>query len=552
MTGEESYPVAIVGGGPVGLTLALFLDGFGVKSIVFNSDAGTRLYPKGSTENARTMEHFRRLGISAAVRELGLPPDHPTDVAYFTRLNGPELARLRMPSEARIAARRLASPFDDQQPEPIFRANQMYIDRALLDHARTRRNITLAFGTSVTELTQTEDHVVLRTDGAGDGRPRTVRASFAVGCDGAHGVVRRSLGIAYGGHEDLRQAFHGGRMISTHIRSAALFDEILSKRLAWQYWTLNPKVRSVILSVNGKDEFALFSRPRDDEPLPDADAVRAIVRKSAGVDIPVDVIAQSPWNSGVARVAERFSEGRIFIAGDAAHLFTPTGGFGMNTGVDDAANLAWKLAGLVQGWGGPGLSASYEAERKPIADRNTTAARELARRIGGLAIPEEIEDATTGGEAARKSLGAFLAANGAQFASEGVQLGARYDGSRLVVSDAPPPPDRLEEYVPTSIPGGRAPHLWLSSGRGFGDSLFDRMGFGFALLQRGDDAGEGARLVANLASRRVPIKLLRVPEAASHLYERRYTLLRPDQHVAWRTDAPGDDAIGIASRACGW
>jgi 2-polyprenyl-6-methoxyphenol hydroxylase-like FAD-dependent oxidoreductase len=152
-------PVIIVGGGPVGLMLALFLDRHMVQSVVFNEDPVTRWHPKGSTHNSRTMEHYRRLGISEKVRGLGLPQDHPTDVAYFTRFTELELARLRMSSELEQQQRVAASSATDQIPEPIHRANQMYVERLLLERAQTRSNITLRFGCRVVEFGENAENV---------------------------------------------------------------------------------------------------------------------------------------------------------------------------------------------------------------------------------------------------------------------------------------------------------------------------------------------------------------------------------------------------------
>ena len=550
-TSRLQCPVVIVGGGPVGLTLALFLDVYGVQSVVFNSEDDTRMYPKGSTENCRTMEHFRRLGLMPALRGVGMPENHPTDVAYFTRFNGWELARIRMPSERDARDLVRASVPTDQTPEPMFRANQVFIDRFLLRHAMTRANITLRFGWAVTGIEERADGVAVRAADSQSGTEERWQAMFVAGCDGAQGIVRRSLGIGYSGHENLQQAFHGGRMISTHVRAPAL-DEILSRRKAWQYWALNPEVRSVLLSVNGREEFALFSRPRDDEPLPDAAAVQRVIQRSAGVEVPVEVIAQSPWNSGVARVADRFGTRRVFLAGDSAHLFTPTGGFGMNTGIDDAANLSWKLAAVVKGWGGSELLASYEIERKPIAVRNTTAARELAKRIGGLNIPAEIEAESPDGERARAALGSFLAGNAPQFGSLGVQLGARYDGSPIIVADGEPPLDAIVEYTPSAVPGGRAPHFWLTRGREIGDSVFDRRGLGFTLLVFRGRGPEADGLLAAAAERSLPLVRLDISEAyARDLYERDFVLIRPDCHVAWRGDHPPSDAGWLLDRLAG-
>ena len=176
----QSIPVAIVGGGPVGLLLALFLDHYGVRSVVFNTEEEVRPHPKGSSHNSRTMEHHRRLGLSEKIRKLGLPPDRPTDVAYFTRLNGWELARLRMPSEAekqRIVANSTAT---DQVPEPILRANQMYIEKFLLAQARVRSNITVRFGWQMDKFEDDDNGVTVAAE-ASNGARETWRAQYLVG-----------------------------------------------------------------------------------------------------------------------------------------------------------------------------------------------------------------------------------------------------------------------------------------------------------------------------------------------------------------------------------
>jgi 2-polyprenyl-6-methoxyphenol hydroxylase-like FAD-dependent oxidoreductase len=217
-------PVAIVGGGPVGLALALFLDRHNVASVVFNTEAETRWHPKGSTHNARTMEHYRRLGIAAQLRQLGLPQDYPGDVAYFTRFNAYELARLPMPSAAQKAQAVASSHKLDQQPEPLLRANQMYIEAFLLEHVRTRRNVTLRFGWEVTSFEQNADGVSVSAQSRDDGRSEVWRAAYLVGCDGGRSFVRRQLGIRYAGWEALQQAYLGGRMISSHIPHAHLLS----------------------------------------------------------------------------------------------------------------------------------------------------------------------------------------------------------------------------------------------------------------------------------------------------------------------------------------
>jgi 2-polyprenyl-6-methoxyphenol hydroxylase-like FAD-dependent oxidoreductase len=544
---EHTIPVAIVGGGPVGMMLALFLDRHGVRSVVFNTENEVRFHPKGSTHNARTMEHYRRLGLADEVRALGLPPDHPTDVAYFTRFNGWELARLRMPSLAEKRATVAASPKCDQIPEPIHRANQMYVERALFAAVRARPNIALRWAWTVEQFKQDGAGVSLRaTNGAAE---EHWRALYLVGCDGGRSFVRRTLGIAYGGEEALKTAFFGGRMVSVHLRAPTLYPDFLKDRLAFQYWVVNPELRTALVALDGRDEFLMWSRASDENIEAD---VRRVLRGCTGTDIPLDILAFTPWTSGVALVAEKFGAGRVLLAGDAVHLFTPTGGFGMNTGVDDAANLAWKLAAMVQGWGGPHLLDSYGIERRPIALRNTNAARAFARNVGDVPVPAEMEENSARGAAARAQVGAFLGTFGEEFASIGVQLGARYDDSPVVCPDGAPPKDDLTNYVPSSVPGGRAPHVWMDGGRGNGSSLFDRLGVGFTLLRLGPRAPDGASLLQAAKARGVPLTVLDVPDAeARDLYACDLCLIRADQHVAWRGDVGPSDAQKVIDRVVG-
>ena len=544
-------PIVIVGGGPVGLMLALFLDRHGVRSVVFNSEPSARHHPKGSTHNARTMEHYRRLGFGGEVRRLGLPADHPTDVVYLTRFNGPELARLPMPSEAEKMQHVAAAPRSDQVPEPIHRANQMYVEKFLLEHAATRPNITLRFGWQVDAFAQDTDGVTLHaeaTDGSGE---ENWRAHYLVGCDGGRSLVRRTLGIQYEGFAALEQAFFGAHMISTYVRAPTLYRDYLGNRRAWQYWVVNPELRTGLVALNGHDEFIVWSRSAPDRP-PDDAAIAALVRRATGAEIPLDIIAHGEWTGGIALTAERFAERRVLLAGDAVHLFTPTGGFGMNTGIDDAANVAWKLAAMLQGWGGSGLLASYEAERKPIAVRNTTASRALAKNVGDVPVPAELEQDSPAGDAARARTGAFLSGFGEEFASIGVQLGARYDGSPTVAADSDPPADSFVQYTPTSVPGGRAPHYWLDDARVFGSSLFDRLGVGFTLLRLGPKPPNADALLAAATARKIPLSVLDLPDAELRdLYGRDLILIRPDQHVGWRGNAPPEDPASLWARLIG-
>ncbi|MFZ3494834.1 FAD-dependent monooxygenase [Streptomyces sp. 5.8] len=533
VTSAVHTPVAIVGGGPVGLMLALFLDRHGVRSTVFDAAHHPYGEPRGNTHNARTMEHYRRLGIAAPIRRLGLPVEHPADIAYFTRYDGHELARLPLASRSRRMSQTAGAPATDQTPEPVHRANQMYVERFLYEHVRTRPRITLRLGRTVHGLRQDKTQVVLSTEDA-EGRTEHTRARYAVGCDGGRSFVRRSLGVHYEGPGSLDQEVLGRRATAAHLRLPTFHTDVMTGPRAWSYWALNSELVMNLIALDGADEFFLLTSSVDPDTA-DPGRLTDLVRRAAGTPLPVEVLGHRPWTPGAALVAQRFTIGRVLLAGDAAHLFTPNGGFGMNTGVDDAANLAWKLAAVLQGWGGPGLLATYEAERRPVALRNTAAARELNAGLGSIDRPPALEEDGPAGEEARARVGALLRDYGERTHSLGVQLGARYDGSPIVARDGEPPADSWGTYTPSGVPGGRAPHLWLDDWHGQGSSLYDRFGTGWTLLRLGGGAPDSKRLEASAHGLGMPLSVLDVdiPEARD-LYGRDLVLIRPDQHVAWR------------------
>ncbi|MGD9921779.1 MAG: FAD-dependent monooxygenase [Pseudorhodoplanes sp.] len=565
MQGETvTTPVVIVGGGPVGLVLALYLDFYGVKSTIINTEPNERWHPKGNGQNARTMEHYRQLGFSDEVRKLGLPPDHPFDQAYFTRLSKHEIFRFPMPTgDERIAMRR-DEPVTDQTPEPMFHVNQMYVERFLLQKVRAAKNIDVRFGWTAKWFTQDETSVqfhACKTDGSAEA---TFISDYAVACDGARGFVRKTLGIGYEGDVQKQGAYWSGQFFSIHMRIPDLYPRFVGHRRAWMYWAVNPdpNTRGVIIALNGVDEFMMLVKPRAGWTDVDKEEIARWVQQSIGEDVPVHIIGYSPWAAGQALVAERYKAGRIMIAGDAAHLFTPTGGFGMNTGIDDSANLAWKLAAVLQGWGGPRLLDTYEIERKPIGLRNTGASRKYASMMHDAVVPEHIEADGPKGDAARIAASNMTYVRKNHFVRPehhdalGVQIGGRYDGSPVIVPDGEPPadifPQTYDEYVPCGVPGGRAPHLWLDAERVMGSSLFDRFGKGFTLLRLNGNRADTSALERAAAARAMPLCILDVglPEARA-LYGRDFALIRPDQYIAWRGDTLPDDPDALLARIAG-
>jgi 2-polyprenyl-6-methoxyphenol hydroxylase-like FAD-dependent oxidoreductase len=542
--------VLIIGGGPVGMVLAMNLDALGVRSTIFNTDPRPRWHPKGSTHNARTMEHYRRLGIVDKIRRLGLPGDYPTDVGYFTRFTGWELARLKMAPERvkSIAARN--APMTDQVPEPIFRCNQMYVERFLYEHLCSLAHVDVRFGWHCVDWTDRGDRVTAVIEEVSSGQRLEVVSQYLVGCDGGQSVTRRKLGIHYSGEgPGNSEAYLDGPMVATHLRVPDFYARVTAPR-CWQYRAVNREVHSNTVALDGLADFIFNSRLKSADEKPDSASIVRRFLASAGANLNVEVIGHSTWVAGRALVADRFGAGRVILAGDSTHLFTPAGGFGMNTGIDDVANLGWKLAAVVQGWGGVDLLDSYPVERRPIALRNTGAARRLGVSVSEVPIGAAIEEDSEAGRVARRETGAYLGNFAPEFDSLGVQLGARYDNSPIVFNDGTAsPPDDPDRYVPSACPGGRAPHFWMPDHR----SVFDHFGRGFTLLSFRESEKETAALTKAAARRGIPLKLmdLYLP-AARDLYQRDLAIIRPDHYVGWRGNHLPDDCDALLARLTGW
>lgn len=544
----QRVPVVVVGGGPVGMALALQLAAFGVRCMIVNKQPDSGWHPRGNTHNSRTMEHYRRLGLAARIRALGLPRTHPTDVGYFTTMGGPEIARIPMPSEAEKMERVRTAVATDQIVEPIFRCNQMYVERFLFGQIGAAKDIDCRFGWDCVNWQDQGDKVRVQMVEVSTSQPAEVECQYLVGCDGGQSIVRKNLGIRYSGEAYRDQAYAGGLTASAFIRAPDLYKTAIHK-LCWQYSVVNHLVRSNLVTLDGEGHF-LFStrlRPRDNET--EKQALLRQIAMSIGAETHAEYISHFLWTAGQALVADSYGSGRVTMAGDAVHLFTPQGGFGMNTGVDDTANLAWKLAALVQQWGGPALLPSYEQERRPIAIRNTQAAQATAHQIGDVPVHETIMDPTESGDAARLAAGRALSKLTEEFASIGIQLGARYDRSPIVFADGRAPSDHPYDYVPSASPGGRAPHVWLPGSV----SLFDRFGSGLTLLCLRRSERDAADLKNAAAKRNIPLTVLAIDSSeARDLYDSDFALIRPDHHVAWRGNTLPDDCEQLLATVSGW
>ena len=538
---DLKVPVLIVGGGPVGLMLSMELASRGIGNLLINDSETPSTHPKGNSLNCRTMEHLRRLGIADEIRQTGLYPEHPTDVVYLTRFTGYELARLKMPAgKSKIDN---PGPWGDTllTPEPMHRSNQFYFEPLFKIHAESYAKSDVRFGWQLTRFENFEDRVEAEIEELSNGRTVSVHCDYLVGCDGSRSIVRRQLGYHFSGRTSSGGDFYDGGMISAYFSAPGVYDA-LAMPIGWKYYTINNDIRTDCITLDGKGEFMMLAEMPKGETIDSIDVVR-IFRGAIGADIDVELKSCVAWLAGLAMTADGYQRGRVLLAGDSVHLFTPAGGFGFNTGIDDAVNIAWKIAATLRGWGGPKLLETYETERRPIGIRNTNESGRLTSQVGGLNFPPNIEDEDDAGVRARLAFKEKLYIFKEEFASIGIQLGARYDSSPIVVGDgSTSPPDEAAVYKPTACPGGRAPHYWMEERV----SLFDQLGSWFTLLRLGPTAPAADGLVAAAESAGIPLKVLDAREgAARDLYERDLAIIRPDQHVAWRANETPDDPAAL-------
>jgi 2-polyprenyl-6-methoxyphenol hydroxylase-like FAD-dependent oxidoreductase len=531
---KETTEVLIVGGGPCGLMLANELGRRGIETILIDRKTSTAFSPQANATQARSMEHFRRLGFAHEIRAMGLPDDFPTDIAYFTRLTAHELGRVSLPS-ARDAQRLIKTMGGSWSAAELpHRVSQKFVEAVLYKHAKVCASVELAFSSRVVAIEQTSDGVTADIEPVDGGPQRQIQAQYLIGADGPRSLVRRHLGIEYSGDGGAERDFMGGRMLALYLRSPA-FYQVCPHAKSWMYCTFNAERRALLISVDGKGEFVFHTQVRPDEDPNSVDDAKALdmFRQAVGATIPVEILSRDFWLAGRALVADSFRSGRIFLGGDAVHLFTPTGGMGYNTAIEDAVNLGWKLASVLKRQAPEALLDSYEPERRPVALRNTGFARIFADSIGLYRPSPALEAEGKAGETSRRRAGEYLANHArAEFNIPGFTFGARYDGSPIIANDpAPSPPDTPTAYVPTGKPGGRAPHIWLPDGR----SLFDCFGFEWTLLCLGDHERQAGAFSAAAIEAGLDLKVVTVDdEEARDLYESDLVLIRPDQVVAWR------------------
>jgi 2-polyprenyl-6-methoxyphenol hydroxylase-like FAD-dependent oxidoreductase len=536
-TAQRKLPVLIVGGGPVGLALAAELGWQGIRCLLIEQGDGVVKTPKMNEVNTRSMEFCRRWGIAEQVLDTPFPLSWPKDVVFMTTLSGYELGRVKRPPRQVRAS--------EHSPEYTQTCSQHWFDPILQRFARSFPEVTLRYCCRFESFEERDDGIVATVVDAISGERETIAAQYLVGCDGAGSAARRASGIALAGKGLLGRAvnmfFRAPRLLEICGKEPGTFFVPVDRGGVWaNLRIIDPANALWRLMVNETGR---------DTTVENVDKA-SYLRRALGRDLDVEWVDINVWGRQSV-LAESYGSGRVFLAGDAVHQVSPTGALGMNTGLGDAVDLGWKLAAVIQGWGGPQLLASYDSERRPAGARAVGSATQFhAAQSGWGDGLDALDEASASGDALRQRIGDILVNQvGREFRTMGLQLGYRYEDSPICIPDGTPAlPDDPETYHPSARPGGRAPHAWLGENR----SVLDLFRRGFTLLCF-SAAADGSTFRNAAAQRRLPLAIVQIDDRAmANAYERKLVLVRPDGHVAWRSDAPPREVDGLLARVAGF
>jgi 2-polyprenyl-6-methoxyphenol hydroxylase-like FAD-dependent oxidoreductase len=531
--------VIVVGAGPVGLTLALDLAHRGIRCVLIEQKPEPQFLPKMERCNARTMEMFRRIGLADAIRAAGMPPDIPMDVYIVLSMTRPPLLHLKYPSveQARLE---IAASNDGTLPlEPYQLISQYTLEPLLKAQAERMPCVSVRYGTEFLEFEQDASGVTATVLGA-DGTTQNIRAAYLVGCDGGASRVRKQLNIRLRGEGNLARLRQG------LYRCDELYDRVPlgpGPGKGRHYLTVDAH-GSFLIMQDSRRHWTLHATAETDEEM------RHRFETVVGVPVRYEMLYCAEWRQNLL-LADRYGTDRVFLAGDAVHLVIPTGGLGMNTGVGDAFDLSWKLAATLAGWGGPRLLQSYEVERRQVGERNIGASRYAAlgyRKWRSLCRPELYDD-TQASLAAREHLAAVADVEQRKVNEMlGAELGYRYADSPIIDNIPGGPEHLFRQYRPTTWPGARLPHAWLSDGTAIQDRI-PTAGYSLLRLNPKEDV---SALVAAFQARRAPLTVLDVSgQSLQALYERDLLLLRPDMHVVWRGNQLPENPQELVATATG-
>lgn len=547
MTATLEPDVLIVGAGPVGMTLALCLAQRRVRCTVVEMKAAhAATEVKCNHISARSMEIYRRLGVAVDLRASGLPDDYPHDVSYRTSTVGQEITRIHIPGRLTRLTDHSGPDGWWPTPEPPHRLNQRFIEPILARHVQQQPLIQCLYQHQVIEVQHNDDEALVRCRVLSNGSTVTLRARYVVGCDGGRSLVRKSIGAQLVGDEVVQ------RVQSTCVRAPDLMA-LMKAPAAWAMFTVNPRRSGNVYAIDGRETWLIHNYLRDHESdfeSVDRDwAIRTIL--GVGPDFQYELLSKEDW-IGRRLVADKLRQGRVFIAGDSAHLWVPYAGYGMNAGIADADNLAWHLAAQLEGWASPSALDAYERERLPITEQVSHFAMNHAHAMSQRrrAIPADIEDAGDAADASRRSFGQDLyELNVQQYCCAGLNFGYYYDASPVMVyDDAVAPAYSMGSFTPSTVPGCRAPHVWLSDGV----SLLDVLGTGFTLLCSPHARAEQTGLMQQaMHAARVPLTVRVMDDRHTWPAEYRHAwhLIRQDSHVVWRGDQITPD-LAMSVVAC--
>ena len=520
---DKAQPqVVIVGAGPAGVALAIELGSRGVSCIVLERQSRAGYAPRAKTTHTRTREHLRRWGIAealAAASPFGV--EYPSDVFFVTSLAGPQI--VRFPDALYCSPKR-----DERYSEHSQWIPQYKLEAVLQAHATSLAGVSIEFGQEYLSFDQDDDGVRVRVMDHEHGGERVIHTRYLAGADGARSLVRDQIGAKMIGTYGL------SRNYNTIFRAPGL-AEAHSHGAGSMYWILNAQAPGLLGPMDQPDLwFYMPTSLPEGKKLSEAETLD-LIRVSTGIDLPYEILSSDEWVAS-RLLADRYADGRVFLIGDACHLHPPFGGFGMNMGIADGVDLGWKIAAMLQGWGGPALLDSYEAERRFVHEYVMDEAEANHAVMPNKLSRPTLAELTPEGEQARADIGELIRENKkAEFYALGVVLGYCYQNSPIIVDDGTMGDwVRSRDYVPAAIPGCLAPHRWLTDGQ----SLYDLFGSGFTLLVMDRACARDIELVvAEAGQAKVPLRVVDMPDASlATLYGARMALIRPDQHVAWRGD----------------
>ena len=532
----------VAGAGPVGTCLAIDAAMRGVDVIVLEP-RGTDEAPdaKCNTIAARTMETFRRFGIADEVRAAGLPDDYPTDTIYATSVAGPELTRIVMPSRNE----RPEPTFHDTgwpTPEPMVRESQLWLEPLLRKRLLTLPNVRFLPHTELVDYAQDDNSVTVRCRAIDEGREFDLRAAYLAGCDGGSSRVRKTMGVRLEGDAEI------ARTRTTLVRSTEIRRLFGDRRPAWMTWVVNHKARGNVVAIDGEELWlvhrALPAGVQDFEAIDFDQSIRDVLGVDA--EFPFEVLKHEDW-VGRRLVASRIRDGRVFLAGDAAHLWVPFAGYGMNAGIADAMNLSWLLSAVLNGWADPAIINAYQAERLPITDQVSRFAMakldENFKAISGRSVPKVLSSTGLVGRALRKRLGQKLFnINLAQMSPEGLNFGYYYENSPIIVSDEEKAPAYgMGEFTPSTVPGCRLPHFYRD-----GASILDLLGPNYTLIRF--DPTVDVTAIQDLG---LPVTVVDAERPDQPAFRHALLIVRADSHVAWRGDTLPSNTSTLVDRLRG-